>query len=254
LRAAAPSLFEKVFRFRGPLLAATAIPIASVALMSPPPELLDIVLAAVAIACGLALRISAVRWIGKRARVRVSGAAVLLCEGPFARVRNPLYLANLLVVAGASLAAGLGPWSAAVAAYALIVYHVVVLAEETTLRELFGELYDRYRELVPRWIPRLSPARLDRPSPERHPWSEVLAREARTVAGTLAVVPCALLLRAGPVAALVRSAFDVASARTGLAVPALATAIVAVIAAIDVARIEAKHRRHERHRALHGGG
>lgn len=254
MRSSAPSFFERVFRVRGALLAAAAIPIVSTALVSPPPELLELSGASAALAAGLALRLAAVRWIGKRARVRVSGAAMLLCEGPFARTRNPLYLANVLVVLGAALASGLGPWSAAVALYALLVYHLVVLGEEGTLIELFPDHYPRYRELVPRWRPRFTAARLDRPSPERHPWREVLAREARTIVGCLATIPALVALRAGPIADVARDAAKSAAIRTGLPVPAIVGAVVALIAAIDVARTEAKRRRHERQRELYGNG
>jgi protein-S-isoprenylcysteine O-methyltransferase Ste14 len=41
-------------------------------------------------------------------------------------------------------------------ALGLIVYLFVLCYEEPTLLRQFGEEYERYRERVPRWIPKLS--------------------------------------------------------------------------------------------------
>jgi protein-S-isoprenylcysteine O-methyltransferase Ste14 len=71
-------------------------------------------------------------------------------------VRNPMYLGDLLVLIGESLVFE----SAFLVIYTLLmlcVFHLfVVLYEEPTLRRKFGESYERYRRVVPRWIPRLS--------------------------------------------------------------------------------------------------
>jgi hypothetical protein len=36
-------------------------------------------------------------------------------------------------------------------------YILIIKAEEKKLKELFGDKFDRYREAVPRFLPRLSP-------------------------------------------------------------------------------------------------
>jgi protein-S-isoprenylcysteine O-methyltransferase Ste14 len=68
-------------------------------------------------------------------------------------VRNPMYLGDLLVLVGESLL-----FESAIlliyAALMLCVFHLfVVLHEEPTLKRKFGESYERYRKVVPRWIP-----------------------------------------------------------------------------------------------------
>jgi protein-S-isoprenylcysteine O-methyltransferase Ste14 len=78
----------------------------------------------------------------------------LVVVGLHRHVRNPMYLSVLTVVAGwATLYA-----SRRVAGYLAIVaavFHVVVIAlEEPVLQAQFGEAYSRYREHVPRWVPR----------------------------------------------------------------------------------------------------
>jgi protein-S-isoprenylcysteine O-methyltransferase Ste14 len=71
-------------------------------------------------------------------------------------VRNPMYLGDLLVLIGESLLFE----SAVLVIYTLLmlcVFHLfVVLHEEPALRRKFGESYERYRRMVPRWIPKRS--------------------------------------------------------------------------------------------------
>jgi protein-S-isoprenylcysteine O-methyltransferase Ste14 len=78
----------------------------------------------------------------------------LVITGLYCYVRNPQYLGVVLVTAGEGLLTG-----AAVlfgyAAFLAVAYHLFVRCyEEPTLSRLFGEAYVRYREAVPRWLPR----------------------------------------------------------------------------------------------------
>jgi len=88
----------------------------------------------------------------------------LVRVGFYRYVRNPMYLAVLLVLAGEALyfeSGTLGIY----AAIAASVYHLfVVLYEEPHLRDIFGAEYEDYRAAVPRWIPKVPP----RTSRERH--------------------------------------------------------------------------------------
>jgi protein-S-isoprenylcysteine O-methyltransferase Ste14 len=74
--------------------------------------------------------------------------------GPYRVVRNPMYMANVAVIAGIGLL--VGSWRVLLwAGLALVAFHVVVVAyEEPTLRRTFGEAYDSYSRQVGRWIPR----------------------------------------------------------------------------------------------------
>jgi len=68
-------------------------------------------------------------------------------------VRNPIYLAALLVVVGEAwlfLSLPLLVYAGAMA----ISFHLFVIGyEERTLRRRFGHTYARYLRTVPRWIP-----------------------------------------------------------------------------------------------------
>jgi protein-S-isoprenylcysteine O-methyltransferase Ste14 len=83
----------------------------------------------------------------------------LVAEGPYAHMRNPMITAVLAVLAGEALVFG----STAIAIWAAIfaiINHVFFLAyEEPAVLERFGEEYSRYKENVPRWIPRRTPWR-----------------------------------------------------------------------------------------------
>jgi protein-S-isoprenylcysteine O-methyltransferase Ste14 len=97
-------------------------------------------------ASGLALRAWAAGHLEKN--------VALAQSGPYARVRNPLYLGTLTAAAGLAIAARRWELAALFAAVFGLVYLPVVELEEQHLRELFPEFAD-YARRVPRLIPRL---------------------------------------------------------------------------------------------------
>jgi protein-S-isoprenylcysteine O-methyltransferase Ste14 len=82
-----------------------------------------------------------------------------VAAGPYRWVRNPIYLAALLIVGGEAwlfLSLALLVYAAALAGG----FHLLVTCyEEPGLRTRFGAQYDAYRCTVCRWIPRPPPAR-----------------------------------------------------------------------------------------------
>jgi protein-S-isoprenylcysteine O-methyltransferase Ste14 len=77
----------------------------------------------------------------------------LVAVGPYRWVRNPIYVAALLVVLGEA-------WSFRSASLLLywgsmaVVFHLFVVGyEEPTLRRTFGQTYDEYTRGVRRWLP-----------------------------------------------------------------------------------------------------
>ncbi len=83
-------------------------------------------------------------------------ADVLIADGPFRYVRNPLYLANVPMAAGIGVLASRLGWFFLVGASWLFVYRLI-FREETTLRETQGESYRAYLRAVPRFWPALTP-------------------------------------------------------------------------------------------------
>jgi len=85
-------------------------------------------------------------------------AAELNVRGPYAHVRNPLYLGNLGICAGLLLVAN-NAWAYAIGfGFFFAEYCFIIRAEESFLRQKYGQQYEQYASKVPRWVPRLTPA------------------------------------------------------------------------------------------------
>jgi protein-S-isoprenylcysteine O-methyltransferase Ste14 len=138
---------------------------------------------------GELVRLWGVRHIGVISRTRSDRLGPLIDTGPFAFVRNPLYLGNIALWTGFALTAGL-PWLAPIIVVALGgVYHAIVRWEETLLEERLGAAFRDYAARTPRWLP--TSFRFQR-SEVRLPfsWGETLFSER----GTLLAVGAGYLL------------------------------------------------------------
>ncbi len=93
-------------------------------------------------------------FIGKGTPAPIDAPKVLVIQGPYHWVRNPMYIAVLSVVIGEAILFR----SFLLAGYALlvglVVHAFVVFVEEPSLRLQFGESYETYLHTVPRWVPR----------------------------------------------------------------------------------------------------
>ena len=85
-------------------------------------------------------------------------ADVLVQSGPFAFVRHPLYLGNILLALGLGAAAPLAGWIFIAAATVLFVA-ALIRYEEAILKQRHGSAYDAYRRSVPSLLPRASGVR-----------------------------------------------------------------------------------------------
>ena len=83
----------------------------------------------------------------------------LVVSGLYRFVRNPMYMSVTLIVFGEVLLTFSRPLLAYWVIWFAIVNLFVVGYEEPTLRDQFGDQYDRYVRNVGRWIPRLTPWR-----------------------------------------------------------------------------------------------
>jgi protein-S-isoprenylcysteine O-methyltransferase Ste14 len=78
----------------------------------------------------------------------------LVAVGPYRWVRNPIYLAALLIVAGEAWLFGSGALLL-YAVVAAVAFQLLVMGyEEPRLHAQFGEQYETYQRRVSRWIPR----------------------------------------------------------------------------------------------------
>ena len=104
---------------------------------------------------GECVRLWGVHHIGAISRTRSDRLGPLIAGGPFAYVRNPLYLGNIALWVGFALIARL-VWMAPLLALLLgLEYHAIVRWEEGLLASRLGDAYRGYMTRVPRWIPTL---------------------------------------------------------------------------------------------------
>ena len=156
-------------------------------------DALDLVGVLVALA-GQALRVATVgyAYIIRGGRDRKVYAEELVTRGLFRHGRNPLYVGNLLILAGLLLV-----WNSPVAyavgvPFFLLGYVAIVAAEEAFLRGKFGAQYDAYCATVPRWGLRLRGLRAS-VADMTFNWSRVLVKEYGSAAYWMAGA-CALQL------------------------------------------------------------
>lgn len=100
-------------------------------------------------------RMYAATFLWGRQAVGEVEADFLCTSGPYAYVRNPLYLGNFFIGIGLSIA--INEWYAYVMfiiSYALV-YAIVIPHEEKFLERKFGEAYTEYKAHTGRLIPKL---------------------------------------------------------------------------------------------------
>ena len=168
------------------------LPLVAALLLIPPPptgpHALPLVGAAV-VAAGEAIRLWAVLHIGAISRTRSDRLGPLVASGPFRYVRNPLYLGNILLWTGFSLAARLLWLTPIVVLLLCFEYHAIVRWEEQLLAARIGEPYVRYMSDVPRWLPSLT-TRASSNAAGVFSWKETMFSER----GTLIAIAVGFLL------------------------------------------------------------
>ena len=102
------------------------------------------------ILAGELVRIWSLGFLEKRGKI-------LATAGPFAYVRNPLYLGNFLIGLGVILAANRLWLTGVFLVGFVILYRGTVAREEEDLLQKFGEAYRTYLSAVPCFVPRLTP-------------------------------------------------------------------------------------------------
>jgi len=109
---------------------------------------------------GEAIRLWGVSWAGSETRTTGNvGGTFLIISGPFAFVRNPLYVGNMLIYLGLGIMSlALFPYLQIIAIlFFIIQYSLIVSEEEEYLKKTYGEHYKKYFSSVPRFFPRLTP-------------------------------------------------------------------------------------------------
>lgn len=90
-----------------------------------------------------------------RARANIlphRAATALVTHGPFRLSRNPIYVANVLLLVGLGLAVGNAWFLPAAAVAALLTRQLAIVREEAHLATLFGDAWTAYAARTRRWL------------------------------------------------------------------------------------------------------
>jgi protein-S-isoprenylcysteine O-methyltransferase Ste14 len=81
-----------------------------------------------------------------------AGATTLVTSGPFRRFRNPIYLADCLILLGLAELTKNVWFVIAAAAFAILVTWLAIRPEEAHLETRFGDAYLDYKAKTRRWL------------------------------------------------------------------------------------------------------
>jgi protein-S-isoprenylcysteine O-methyltransferase Ste14 len=138
----------------------TPIPFIVLMLVYARPTALSLVVGLCLALAGEAIRFWGVAVAGTETRTTGPvGGTHLFIDGPFAYVRNPLYVGNMMMYVGVGIMSNaLMPYLVILAyGFFVVQYTMIVTKEEEYLQRAFGKEYERYVQNVPRFIPRLTP-------------------------------------------------------------------------------------------------
>jgi protein-S-isoprenylcysteine O-methyltransferase Ste14 len=106
---------------------------------------------------GLVVRVWAAGFAGRHTRSSKIEGSKLATAGPYAHVRNPIYLGSVILGFGMVLLIGDRRLVVPCALTFLALYFGLIPAEEEFLTEKFQDEYREYCRHVPRLVPRLKP-------------------------------------------------------------------------------------------------
>ncbi len=176
------SLGETLFRLRD----YTPIPLIILMLFVGKPTAWSAILGTLLVVAGELFRIYSVAFIGSISRTRKGSlGGALITSGPFAYMRNPLYVGNFFILFGfAVLSASFGLILFSVLLFAFQ-YYWIVQYEEGLLVAKFGQAYVDYQMQVPAWLPKKWPVLAEIEWPVSY--SAALKSERRTLTTILSL-------------------------------------------------------------------
>lgn len=106
---------------------------------------------------GIAFRMYSAGFLSGGHTTTIINADYICTSGPFAYIRNPLYLGNFVI--GLSLSIAFNEWYGYLvfSLHYITVYSILIPYEEKFLFKKFGAMYKQYSSHTRRFIPRLKP-------------------------------------------------------------------------------------------------
>ena len=108
------------------------------------------------VAIGIVFRMYCASYLLGRHIVTKVEAEFLCVSGPFAHLRNPLYLGNFIICLGSCIA--FNEWYSYLIGFGnfIFLYSFIIPHEEEFLQEKFGDNYLEYKANIKRFIPRIT--------------------------------------------------------------------------------------------------
>lgn len=140
--------------------------------------------------CGEMLRLWAVRHATGATRTREDQPHELCLSGPYAIIRNPLYVGNILLYSSGAWLLSQSLWIVPLVALLFCVqYGLIQIYEAHVCTQKFGQKYIEYCRRVPAWIPhglsRWDWVHLKQPAPDT--WKTAWSNERRSITALLIV-------------------------------------------------------------------
>lgn len=154
-------LGERLYQWRD----LTAIPIVFILLFIAQPNVGSATIGILVVILGFGLRVYCRGFIlAERSEGDdMEDQSIFHTSGPYALVRNPMYLGNFIMTLGVLIFSGQAWFSVIAVGAFCFQYYYIVKYEESLLLERHGDAYERYRNAVPAWIPSRWPQKEDFP-------------------------------------------------------------------------------------------
>lgn len=174
------SLAQKLFEYRS----FTPIPFLILIVMYNQLNIWSLLFGFFIVCIGEVIRLWSVGWLGEKARsTSMFAVAEFIVNGPYAYVRNPLYIANIIIYFG------LGFMSFAVFPFLQIIsvlffsvqYYLIVKEEEKFLLENYNMIFEKYSKNVNRFFPKFPKFKVETASSKKFNFKEGLKSEKRTM-------------------------------------------------------------------------
>lgn len=146
------------------------------------PTILSMAVGFLLVIAGECVRLWGVAIAGSETRTTGPvGGTFLVTVGPFAYVRNPLYMGNIIMYFGIGIMANMPGLAIIGLIYFYLQYTLIVSLEEEALLKKFGEQYLQYVRSVPRFVPTLKKYGQSELSQPKLSWKKGFGSEKRTL-------------------------------------------------------------------------
>ncbi|MCK4576688.1 isoprenylcysteine carboxylmethyltransferase family protein [candidate division WOR-3 bacterium] len=180
----------KVGKFFYKYRSLTPVPLVIVLLIFLKPSLVTIIVGFFVTICGEILRFTSVGYTGLTTRSKNVQSDILVTNGPYGFIRNPIYLGNFFISLGIVISANVFfPWFIVLYIIVFAVqYFFIIRFEEKFLREKFGDRYLQYIKNVPSFFVNLKPYRKGKSVKPNFKWALRSEKVTITVVALLYII------------------------------------------------------------------